>query len=1648
MASNTTFNPEIVDFDDYSDWIELYNESDSIFVSNNLFISDNANNPLKWKIPDGTIIQPNEYLVIWADGYNDIPGNIYTRPYWPWEDFITIYHHTNFKISSDGEELILTKAQDNMIQTLISTGAEWKYNDNGIELNGEWKSINYEDSYWNIGYAELGYGDGDETTIIDYGDDEDNKYITTYFRKLFFINSPDDFTSLLLKIKRDDGAVIYLNEQEIFRSNMPYGPISFSTQAESSISGDEEDAYIEFTSSTQFLESGQNILACEIHQRSQTSSDISFDLSLEGISYDDIQILDSVYFENQITDVSYGRTPDSLLWSFLSEPTPGSLNDTSTVQVFEFSSDVYSSLNDGFYNSAQTLILSNDDSIENIHYTIDGSRPNKNSLIYTEPIQIDSTMIIKARSLSTYKIPGNISSFTFFINEQVDLPVLSLVVEPNLLWDQDIGIYENEFKQREIPISLQYFSTNLERKFSINAGARLGGLNIWTKAQKPFTIYTRNRFGDDFINYQIFNNKHIANFSRIVLRNGGDDWEETLIRDPMTESIALGMMECGYMAYKPSVLFLNGEYWGIYNIREKFNNQYFKENFNIDPNNYDHLEYTMTESGTQLMIVEGDDLHYNSMIEYIDNNDINNEEAYNHIISLMNIDSFIDHIFTTLYAANTSWRHNREWWRSRNNNGKWNWLIVDLDRGFNPNNSSTNLLDDLMEDYTLFNSLLNSTNFKNRFIQRSAAHLNNTFKSQRIDNIVDSLSNIIRPEIIRHSNKWSNQDGIESIEQWESELNEIKQFSENRTNSVQNQFINELNLNGTINLSFSVYPENSGQVTINNVKSVNNNNQKYFKDIPIVVNTTANPGYEFIGWSNGTESNILVYNCELDSGFTAIFSISEDIILPNIINENLTLNNNQNYLISTNLFIENGASLIINEGVEIQIEESVNIIVNGQLFINGTESNPVKIKSFNDEIGTRWGGISFNNNNDTSFISHLDISQASAGFNPIDDIGAFSIINSNLIVDHLTMYNVQFPIYVNGGSLKVDNSSITTESICDFINVKNGDANIKNSLFYGRNAPDTDAIDLDNVSDGIVENNRIYNFSGFNSDGIDIGERSQNIIIKSNKMYHINDKGISVGQNSTVNIENNLFVSCDKGIAIKDSSYALIFNNTFFNNDTAVMCFEKNYGSGGGYADIFNSIFSTSISYDLFKDSLSSINTSYSLSDTRPLEGLTNIFDNPLFSDQSIYNFELDINSPCIGGGDPNFSSINNYNNIGSHEIYNIQDYPYDIPGIDIKIFRINEFLANNENINNDEFGEFDDWIELYYHLSDTINLSNYTITDNFDDPLKWSLPDTNIIGEGFLLLWADNNTEQGNYHTNFKLSSSGEEIALYDNNLNIIDQIVYEEQNIDISYGREKDGYYFWEYFNNPSPGTTNNIDTYTGDINNDGDINITDVVLIVNMIIGVIQIDQNADINSDGIVNIIDILQVVNSIISNISDDATHAIISKKDNILDISSDGYIGVIQIRLRHEENFDINLTEDAFLSKYKSNKNKTNILVIGPYSDKIFSANQPFQIEEILITNSQELIEIIHTSNFKLYDAYPNPFNSKTNIEFILTSDSKVSLSVYDISGRVVETIIDTEYKTGFHRVSWDAQKHASGIYLFQLNTKNYTESKKVILLK
>ncbi len=209
---------------------------------------------------------------------------------------------------------------------LIAANASWKYLDNGSNQGTGWRAKAFNDGTWKTGNAELGYGDGGEATVVSYGGNASNKYITTYFRKSFNVADANAFTGLELSLVRDDGAVVYLNGTEVYRNNMPGGSIYYNSLAPNYIDGANESAWLVANISKSSLVTGTNVIAVEIHQNSHTSSDISFNLKLKGLSgagkkdNDEPLIADT----SSVANANAGLPADNAMGALMVYPNPNS----------------------------------------------------------------------------------------------------------------------------------------------------------------------------------------------------------------------------------------------------------------------------------------------------------------------------------------------------------------------------------------------------------------------------------------------------------------------------------------------------------------------------------------------------------------------------------------------------------------------------------------------------------------------------------------------------------------------------------------------------------------------------------------------------------------------------------------------------------------------------------------------------------------------------------------------------------------------------------------------------------------------------------------------------------------------------------------------------------------------------------------------------------------------------------------------------------------------------------------------------------------------------------------------------------------------------------------------------------------------------
>jgi hypothetical protein len=383
-----------------------------------------------------------------------------------------------------------------------------------------------------------------------------------------------------------------------------------------------------------------------------------------------------------------------------------------------------------------------------------------------------------------------------------------------------------------------------------------------------------------------------------------------------------------------------------------------------------------------------------------------------------------------------------------------------------------------------------------------------------------------------------------------------------------------------------------------------------------------------------TTENPLALELGGDAGYFARYQPTGACTLPETIAADLTLTADCSpYLATGTSVILESATLAIEPGVEIWFPSDAQLIVQGQLLAQGTTEAPIAFR-LNPDYEAPWGNIQFDQSFSPNIIRHALVEGASKGEHPVHDRAAIAAWFSSLTLDHITMIsNASNPVYAEYSEIQLLNSTLHSDVTGDLINVRHGSALIDSCLFVGNDAPDTDAIDYDVVSDGIIRNSIIHSFRGFNSDGIDLGEGSQNILIEGGLIHHCTDKGISIGQSSNAVIQNMTITNCALGVALKDLGAATVDHSTFYGNQYALSVYEKNPGMGGADILVQNSLLSNSSHSPLFQDSLSTalvFDVLYD-TDTLPFEGVA--MANPLFAYPDGFDFTLLEGSPAIGAG-------------------------------------------------------------------------------------------------------------------------------------------------------------------------------------------------------------------------------------------------------------------------------------------------------------------------------------------------------------------------------------------------------------------------------
>ncbi len=899
------------------------------------FITDDIDNPTKWRFPNVNI-SSDDYLVLWASDKD--------------RDFI---------ISWRG---VITEG--NTFNYLIPTSP----------VDPDWTSVGFDDSSWETGASGFGYADGDDNTNIPNGTN------SVYIRRKFTIDDVASVNAALLDMDYDDGYVAYINGVEISRANINGNPPNYlattieDREATLYNGGSPERTFL--NNIQDFLREGENVLSIQGHNISSNSSDFTLIPFLTigfngnsnlGFEPDDVLALnnnmlhtnfklsssgENIFLYNQDTvllstlelpglssNISFGLNEATGEQVFFQTPTPGSRNNGNgfmgqSMGEIEFS-------HQGGQTDPLELSMSTDGD-RTIRYTLDSSEPNSQSAEYTSPLALNQTTIVRAKIFEDGLIPSQTQTRSYLINTNHSIPIISLVTEPDNFFGEENGIYvfgtdyesdfphfgANYWQDWERRVNFSLYDDEVDgNHLSLNAGIKIFG--GWSRGndQRSLSIFARKQYGTEEIDYPIFPNLPYQEFQALVLRNSGNDWLNSNIRDGVLTSLMDGS-GIEIQGYRPAATYINGEYWGIYNIREKINEHFIASKFDIDPDSIKVLE------------LEGFEDEYQAFVDFIEDNDLTDQANYDFVSSQMDIENFIMYQVAQIFVNNTDWPGNNiKFWKSPET--KWRWILFDTDFGFGIWNNFDyffNTVEFALEpngntwpnppwSTLLFRKLIANEKFEIQFVNRFADELNTRFLPNNVRTHIDSIAALSGTEVQRHYNRWGG-----DINNHFGATNRMKTYADVRPGEVKNHLLQTLNLPQFHTLTTQIDDTTSGYIQLNSLRLTQDEWEgDYFENIPINIEAIAREGYEFSHWSGSIDSEETEQVINMQSAMTlrANFKTTvstQDIsmveafdVFPNPSDGRLTIHieNNQTQSLNISIFDQSGRliSVLANEKI-------------------------------------------------------------------------------------------------------------------------------------------------------------------------------------------------------------------------------------------------------------------------------------------------------------------------------------------------------------------------------------------------------------------------------------------------------------------------------------------------------------------------------------------------------------------------------------------------------------------------------------------------------------------------------------------------------------------------------------------------------------
>ena len=638
------------------------------------------------------------------------------------------------------------------------------------------------------------------------------------------------------------------------------------------------------------------------------------------------EIVDSVFVPKLKHNISYGRITDG--GNEWSEMTPSFATSNDNAELFlsiglqqpSFSAE------SGFYEEDFLLQMESGDD-ETIYYTLDGSIPTIDSLVYEEPITIsdasfqdnvyaartdlspnksyvpdfpvDKATVVRAISYHKQSnCASEVATKVYFVGyqgkeEYQNFPVISLTVDPKALFDSEYGIYTNgdayetymqnveivdgvpeaaytdaegeahylyeasnafhEGKEWEREAVMTCFDGKHSYCFEQDVGIRIAGASTRATPQKSFNVYGRDIYDDEiYFEEELFPGMVSSTFK---LRNGGNCNADVKITDAFLET-CIEDRNVSIQRSSPCILFLNGEYWGIYNIRERYNEEYLWNYYQVNKEDAWIIDSGVAEAGGADAMEA-----YEFMTTLVTECDLTYDDVYAMVAEQIDVQSLIDYCCINLYTDNrdVAFHENIALWRSaktdrgKYNDGKWRWMVYDMDDTLYDYTGTDPI--EWMQNYRLLNepivkSFLDNEQFRKQFCITLMDISNTSYAYEDVHEALMEWKDIYGEQIVKNHQRFFEADF--SDEDYQADIKEIDDFFKNRFDYVMEGLAGNFGLTGTIeNVTVTCNTPEGGSVTVNTsqINTAQEWTGRYYNDFPVTLTATAAEGYRFAGWN-------------------------------------------------------------------------------------------------------------------------------------------------------------------------------------------------------------------------------------------------------------------------------------------------------------------------------------------------------------------------------------------------------------------------------------------------------------------------------------------------------------------------------------------------------------------------------------------------------------------------------------------------------------------------------------------------------------------------------------------------------------------------------------------------------------------------------